>query len=68
MTTLLITQQRLIKFLVQKSSLIRQKKRLGSAYRDGFKWGLENNFDYLLEMDADFSHRINDLKKLISEK
>ena len=49
--------------------LIRQKKLgLGSAYRDGFKWGLENNFDYLLEMDADFSHRINDLKKLISEK
>ena len=35
--------------------LIREKKLgLGSAYRDGFKWGLDNGFEYLVEMDADF--------------
>ena len=32
------------------------KLGLGTAYLDGFRWGLERGFDYLLEMDADFSH------------
>lgn len=32
------------------------KMGLGTAYIAGFKWGLEHGFDYLLEMDADFSH------------
>jgi dolichol-phosphate mannosyltransferase len=32
------------------------KLGLGTAYRDGFRWGLERGFEYLLEMDADFSH------------
>ncbi len=45
-----------------------KKLGLGSAYRDGFKWGLDNNFNYLIEMDADFSHRVIDLKRLILEK
>ena len=49
--------------------LIREKKLgLGSAYRDGFKWGLDNGFEYLVEMDADFSHQVNDLKALLLEK
>mgnify|MGYP001429131809 FL=1 len=49
--------------------LIREKKLgLGSAYRDGFKWGLDNGFEYLVEMDADFSHQISDLKALLLEK
>ena len=49
--------------------LIREKKLgLGSAYRDGFKWGLDNGFEYLVEMDADFSHQISDLKTLLLEK
>lgn len=48
--------------------LIREKKLgLGSAYRDGFKWGLDNGFEYLVEMDADFSHQVSDLKSLLSE-
>ena len=42
------------------------KLGLGSAYRDGFKWGIENGYDYLIEMDADFSHTFSDLKKIIS--
>jgi dolichol-phosphate mannosyltransferase len=32
------------------------KLGLGTAYLDGFRWGLARGFDYLLEMDADFSH------------
>jgi dolichol-phosphate mannosyltransferase len=32
------------------------KMGLGTAYIAGFKWGLEHGFDYLMEMDADFSH------------
>ncbi len=32
------------------------KLGLGTAYLDGFRWGLERGYDYLLEMDADFSH------------
>lgn len=37
--------------------LHREKKMgLGTAYVSGFKWGLERGYDYLIEMDADFSH------------
>ena len=32
------------------------KLGLGTAYLEGFQWGLERDYDYLLEMDADFSH------------
>ncbi len=42
-----------------------QKLGLGSAYRDGFKWGLDKGYRYLLEMDADFSHRFEDLVKIL---
>jgi dolichol-phosphate mannosyltransferase len=40
------------------------KKGLGTAYIHGFKWALKNNYDYIIEMDADFSHNPNDLIKL----
>ena len=33
-----------------------QKSGLGRAYIDGFKWALEHGYDYIFEMDADFSH------------
>lgn len=37
---------------------VREKKMgLASAYITGFKWGLENGFDWFYEMDADFSHK-----------
>ena len=45
-----------------------EKIGLGSAYREGFSWGLKRNYDYLIEMDADFSHRVEDLNKLIQFK
>jgi dolichol-phosphate mannosyltransferase len=44
---------------------VRKKKSgLGTAYVHGFKWALSHNYDYIYEMDADFSHNPNDLEKL----
>lgn len=40
------------------------KLGLGTAYIAGFKWALENNYDYVFEMDADFSHNPEDLARL----
>ena len=40
------------------------KLGLGTAYIKGFKWALERNYDYVFEMDADFSHNPDDLVKL----
>lgn len=41
------------------------KQGLGTAYIAGFKWGLANGYDYLFEMDADFSHNPKDLPRLL---
>ncbi len=41
------------------------KLGLGTAYIAGFRWGLEKGYDYLFEMDADFSHDPNDLPRLL---
>lgn len=41
-----------------------KKAGLGTAYVHGFKWALEKKYDYVFEMDADFSHNPNDLEKL----
>ncbi|MCL4115945.1 UNVERIFIED_CONTAM: hypothetical protein GTU68_032763 [Idotea baltica] len=40
------------------------KQGLGTAYIAGFKWGLERSYNYIFEMDADFSHNPNDLIRL----
>ncbi len=40
------------------------KLGLGTAYIAGFKWALERAYDYIFEMDADFSHNPDDLVKL----
>jgi len=40
------------------------KEGLGTAYIHGFKWALERQYEYICEMDADFSHNPNDLIKL----
>lgn len=40
------------------------KQGLGTAYITGFKWAIEHNYDFVFEMDADFSHNPNDLLKL----
>lgn len=41
-----------------------KKGGLGTAYVHGFKWALKNDYNYIFEMDADFSHNPNDLEKL----
>lgn len=41
-----------------------KKLGLGTAYVKGFRWALSRNYDYIFEMDADFSHNPNDLEKL----
>lgn len=42
------------------------KLGLGTAYIEGFKWALEHKYQYIFEMDADFSHDPNDLPRLYS--
>lgn len=46
--------------LVERSG----KQGLGTAYICGFKWALEHGYDYIFEMDADFSHDPKDLPRL----
>jgi dolichol-phosphate mannosyltransferase len=43
------------------------KLGLGTAYIAGFKWGLEKGYDYLMEMDADFSHDPNELSNFLKK-
>jgi len=47
-------------FIVER----KEKSGLGTAYIAGFKWALEHKYDYIFEMDADFSHNPNDLPRL----
>jgi dolichol-phosphate mannosyltransferase len=47
-------------FIVERSG----KLGLGTAYLTGFKWALANNYEYIFEMDADFSHNPDDLMGL----
>jgi dolichol-phosphate mannosyltransferase len=43
------------------------KQGLGTAYRAGFQWAIENGYDYVFEMDADFSHDPRHLTKFLEE-
>ncbi len=47
-------------FLVERSG----KQGLGTAYITGFQWALERQYEYVFEMDADFSHNPHDLPRL----
>jgi len=47
-------------FMIQREG----KQGLGTAYLRGFEWALEHNYQYVFEMDADFSHNPNDLVRL----
>ena len=40
------------------------KQGLGTAYLTGFRWSLDRGYDYIFEMDADFSHNPEDLLRL----
>jgi len=41
-----------------------KKNGIGTAYIHGFKWAIDNNYEYIIEMDADFSHNPKDLIRL----
>ncbi|MDR2384270.1 MAG: polyprenol monophosphomannose synthase [Tannerella sp.] len=47
-------------FIIERSG----KQGLGTAYICGFKWSIEHGYDFIFEMDADFSHNPNDLPEL----
>jgi dolichol-phosphate mannosyltransferase len=47
-------------FLIERSG----KLGLGTAYLTGFRWALERGYDYIFEMDCDFSHNPDDLERL----
>lgn len=49
-------------FMIQRSG----KLGLGTAYLTGFRWALERDYDYVFEMDADFSHSPDDLPRLLA--
>ena len=49
-------------FLIEREG----KQGLGTAYIAGFKWALSNGYDFIFEMDADFSHSPDDLERLYS--
>ena len=49
-------------FLIERSG----KLGLGTAYLRGFQWALEHGYDYVFEMDADFSHAPSDLPRLLA--
>lgn len=60
----------IVKRLMQEFSerlFIKERKGklgLGTAYLDGFRWALERSYEYVFEMDADFSHNPDDLIRL----
>ncbi len=43
------------------------KNGLGTAYIAGFRWGLTHGYDFIIEMDADFSHNPKDLVRLLAK-
>lgn len=42
-----------------------KKEGIGSAYLVGFKWGIVHGYEYIIQMDADFSHNPNDISRLL---
>ena len=58
--------RRLQKEFPEELFMIERKGKLGlgTAYIAGFKWSIEKKYDYIFEMDADFSHNPNDLPRL----
>ncbi|WP_455168567.1 polyprenol monophosphomannose synthase [Aegicerativicinus sediminis] len=58
--------EELQKLFPERLYILNRKKKtgLGTAYIAGFKWALDSNYQYIFEMDADFSHNPNDLIRL----
>lgn len=58
--------KKLMKEFVDRLFILERKEKngLGTAYIAGFKWALEKGYQFITEMDADFSHNPNDLERL----
>lgn len=58
--------RRLMQEFPERLYMIERKGKLGlgTAYLTGFRWALDNGYDYIFEMDADFSHNPADLPRL----
>ncbi len=58
--------KKLMKEFVARLFILERKEKngLGTAYIAGFKWALEKGYQFITEMDADFSHNPNDLERL----
>ena len=58
--------RRMQKEFPERLFMIKRKGKLGlgTAYIAGFRWAIEKKYDYIFEMDADFSHNPNDLPRL----
>lgn len=61
-----VTVEKLSEEFPERLFLLERKEKsgLGTAYIDGFKWCLNHNYEFIFEMDADFSHNPNDLDRL----
>lgn len=64
-----ITKNLIQNYKNNKISYIKRNKRMGrgNAIRYGFKYALENKFDYIVEMDADLSHNPSEIKILLNK-
>ena len=51
-------------YLIQRD----EKRGLGTAYIAGFEWFMESKYKYCVQMDCDFSHRFEDLDKVLKDK
>ncbi|MBQ2644853.1 polyprenol monophosphomannose synthase [bacterium] len=53
----------------QNLNLLERNKKdgLGSAYKEGFKWGIEHSFDVMIQLDADFQHPIETLPEMLDK-
>ena len=58
-----------LKSEIPNLEILRRSKKsgFGSAYRDGYRYALEKNFDAIIQIDADGSHQVSDLPKLLSQ-
>ncbi len=60
--------EKLIKKDNRVNLILKEKKEgLGKAYKTGFRWGIERNYDVIIQMDADFSHSPEILPEFIKE-
>ncbi len=63
------TAEKVLNIKSQNLHLLKREKKegLGKAYLAGFDWALKRDFDFVTQMDSDFSHRPEDLKVILEK-